>query len=370
VKISHLGRLLPAAALFALALPAVLHGQEARPDAGTHTVKRGDTLWDIAAAYLGDAYLWPEIYRLNTDQIDDPHWIYPGEVLRLPGRGETVAAAPEGAPPAAVAEQPRRANEPTVFSTRTQVRGRLGTRSIVPPPRVPLGDFLQAPYFDRIDGPRPAGRVLFSADIPGIERPRATSNFQMYDKLLMVPPAGSVAAERDLFIAYSVSGSVADVGSIVVPTAMLEVLRAPRNGEPALVRVVQLYGQLNADERVVPLDTAGATSTLMPVAVSADRVRNTTVRSVQRPVVLPSLDYYIMFDLSARDGMKVGDEVQVYREREVPKGDDVAPVLPEVVIATGQVVKVTPYGATARITSLQQPAIKEGEHVRVTARMP
>jgi hypothetical protein len=99
-------------------------------------------------------------------------------------------------------------------------------------------------------------------------------------------------------------------------------------------------------------------------------VRSATVRSVQRPSVLPSLDYYILFDLSTRDGMKIGDEIQIYRRREMPKGDDIAPTLPEIIIGTGQVVKVTPYGATARITSMEQPAIKEGESVRVTARMP
>ena len=378
VKISRIGRSLPAAALFALAVPAAARAQDVRPDTGatlhpdttgTHVVKRGDTLWDLANAYLGDAYLWPEIYRLNTDQIDDPLWIYPGEVLRLPGRGDAVAATPEGATPAVV-EAPRNPSAPTVFATRTQVRGRLTDRTTVPPSRVPLGDFIRAPYFERAEGPRITGRVLFSADLPGIARTRLTSNFGLYDQVFMVPPAGSVAAAGDRFLAFAMGGDVADVGSIVVPTAVLHVLRAPRDGEPALARVVELYGQLNAEDRVVPLDTVGSGANQLPVAVPRNRVRTTTIRSVQRPSVLPSYDYYVMFDLAARDGMKAGDEIEIYREREVPKGDDTAPVVPEIHIAKAQVVKVTAYGATARITSMDQPVIREGEHVRVTARMP
>jgi len=90
---------------------------------------------------------------------------------------------------------------------------------------------------------------------------------------------------------------------------------------------------------------------------------------VYLPAELPSLGNYVLFGLSARDGMRVGDEVQVYRARWESKGDD-GPTLPEVAIATAQVVKVTEYGTTARITSQQQPAIRRGEHVRVTARMP
>ena len=84
VKILRLGWSISAAMLVMAAAPAA-RAQDVRADVpATHTVKRGDTLWDLAKTYLGDAYLWPSIYRLNTDQIEDPHWIYPGEVLRLP----------------------------------------------------------------------------------------------------------------------------------------------------------------------------------------------------------------------------------------------------------------------------------------------
>ena len=64
-----------------------------------HVVRAGDTLWDICWYYFNDPWQWPKIWSYNP-QITNPHWIYPGDLVRLLPRGQfaqssTAKPAPE-----------------------------------------------------------------------------------------------------------------------------------------------------------------------------------------------------------------------------------------------------------------------------------
>ncbi|NMM38689.1 MAG: LysM peptidoglycan-binding domain-containing protein [Glaciimonas sp.] len=86
-KFSTIALKLTAAPIFAaLALLAIPSAQAASctflsnaPD--QHTVMRGDTLWDISGKFLQHPWCWPQVWGLNRDQIRNPHWIYPGQIV-------------------------------------------------------------------------------------------------------------------------------------------------------------------------------------------------------------------------------------------------------------------------------------------------
>src|SRR5688572_1370013 len=76
-------RLLAVAAAMLLTFAGAVISAELRADhPSTYVVQKGDTLWDIAGKFLGQPWLWPEIWQANP-QVENPNRIYPGDVLSL-----------------------------------------------------------------------------------------------------------------------------------------------------------------------------------------------------------------------------------------------------------------------------------------------
>jgi hypothetical protein len=77
-----------------------------RPNApDQHVVVKRDTLWDISGKFLEHPWCWPQVWGMNRDEIRNPHWIYPGQIiyfdrvhgrltLTKPGSGDNDANQP------------------------------------------------------------------------------------------------------------------------------------------------------------------------------------------------------------------------------------------------------------------------------------
>lgn len=69
------------------------YGRRKAGQAEFHVVRRGDTLWDLSGHYLSNPWSWPQLWSLNP-QVENPHWIYPGDQLRLRTPGASPGAQP------------------------------------------------------------------------------------------------------------------------------------------------------------------------------------------------------------------------------------------------------------------------------------
>jgi len=114
------------ASMLILSFFFVLSGlaQEKKEAEGVYTIKKGDTLWDISSQFLKDPFLWPKLWQRNS-YITNPHWIYPGNPIRL----STIEAIKKEEPQKVVEEKPQEVVKEVVKEPET-----VEVKKVEPPP--------------------------------------------------------------------------------------------------------------------------------------------------------------------------------------------------------------------------------------------
>lgn len=126
-----------------------------KPDApDQHLVVRGDTLWGISGKFLEHAWCWPDVWGMNKEDIANPHWIYPGQIVyldRANGRlrlGKPLDGSGNQGP-----------NGPLSLSPQIRSEG-LGKDAVTSIPSSVIEPFLSQPLIVEADELEGAARVV------------------------------------------------------------------------------------------------------------------------------------------------------------------------------------------------------------------
>jgi len=327
------------------------------PPAGAdvYVIAAGDTLWDLAARFYGDPYLWPQIWERNR-YIQDSHWIYPGDPLVLGMRPTTVEEVSDLLP--AGEEVPP---EPT--AARQQRYGRF---SGAPEPLGSESDIFCSGFIGGFEEEFPLGIVGSEyqnlAPSLGSDKTRVTGIYGQVDAVKFDLSGGDVVyldggesagvlpgTEYSVVapgarVVHPLSGEV--MGRYYASRGRLRVLSV--QAESAIAEINYSCAPINVGDRLRPFERE-------PVPLG----RRTPMRGLNDPVSQESLadapsiilssaglvslgqDHVVHIDRGAGDQVTPGDVFTIYRMS--------SPGQPPVVVGELAVLTVTDHTAVAKI---------------------
>lgn len=329
-----------------------------------HTVKRGDTLWDIAKYYLKDPFKWPVVFKANTDIVKNPHWIYPGQVLTIEGDAvKPDVAAEANSDGFVVAQIQTRTGGSTVFAGATAVtRQPVGATTVPPALTVRPGEYEAAPYVVDYRVPVVAGRVIGQVDppVPGLA---SDAGFKLFDQIYVTAPEGVPLRVGDRVVLARINATIADVGRVIEPTGILRI-DSVSSGNSAIGAIVKQFGAILPGQGIVPLGRAFQSTTVRPLTGSY--ALTAKLLWIQGAPRLPSLQTYVILGADESKGVRPGDQFTLL---EASNFSDGTPAL-VAATATVTIVRVTPFAATGIVVHQNQPVIRTGMPSRLTAKMP
>lgn len=363
----------------------------------THTVVRGETLWSIAQMYFSDPLLWPEIYRLNTVVIEDPHWIYPGEELNLAemmtvaqGTPDTSAAAADTvradtmiaviptdtamidtipadttfvfeAPPPSIVES----NE-TIFdrrrTSRQQVQDVLRAYAEQPYRPVRAGEFYAAGFLSENEN-LPWAQVVGATATSAITRLSSGSSATMYEEIAIRPPGGSSYHVGDSILVARIDRVVQSGrwGQVIVPVGIARVTAV--EDAQLLARVVGQFGRVHDGHLAMPLEPFRDPGQVRPTAVEQGMVGKLIEPRDVHPIA--GAQQYFFIDKGRSDGVTLGDVFEVYK----PAGGYLGAASEET-RAVLMVVHTREHSSTGLLIQITHPGLENGLPVRLIKKMP
>jgi hypothetical protein len=247
-----------------------------------HTVVAGDTLWGISAKFIKDPYRWPELWRMNADDVKNPHRIYPGQVLVLDRSG--------GDP---------RLSVDTVRLSPKQYDTKLSD-AIPAIPQSFIEPFLAKPLVVEPDALSSAPRVVAIED----NRMIAGTGGKIYATGIQDPQAkGFLLYRPGRPLTDPVTGEVLGIEAIHLGGA-----KVTRPGEPAILEIVNSRAEISVGDHLMPRKQADVVSYVphAPKTMIEGRVMSVYGTTGSSPANTGGPGSIVTITRGARDGIEMG----------------------------------------------------------------